>query len=139
LLGDMTAAGRRALAQQLLDAPRLYLSTDADPIATRGERHAVCANGSLSLVNPGSRPARRELVIIYTQRRSEAVAGSVTIGSRQVPIETDRRVNIIPVLLPPGTTKAAISVETPGVRCKSVLVDSLPSVSATLRPVARST
>src|SRR6185503_19464692 len=52
LLGDLSAGARRALAQEMLDAPRLYLSSDADPLTSRGERHDICAHGSLTLVNP---------------------------------------------------------------------------------------
>jgi hypothetical protein len=136
VLGDMTAAGRRALVQQLLDAPRLYLSTDTDPIADRGDRHTICATGSLSLVNPGHRSTRRKLEITYTQQQSGARVGSVTIRSRRVPISTHNHHNFIHVVLPPGTTKAEIAVVTPDVRCASATVDSLPSISAQLVAVA---
>ncbi len=136
VLGTMTAPGRRTLTQQLLDAPRLYLDTDTDPIANRGDRHTICAAGSLSLVNPGRRPVSQNLEINLAQRRSGAHAGQLTINSRQVPISTHRHPNVIHVVLAPGTTKAEITVVTPGVRCASATVDSLPSVSANLTPTS---
>jgi phosphoglycerol transferase len=135
LLGDMSARARRELVQQLLDAPRLYLSSDADPIVSRGDRHDICADGTLTLVNPGTRAVRQQLEITLTQRRSAARRGHVTINARTVPISSGRRGNVIPVDLPPGTTTIKISVNTRGVRCQSVPVVSLPSVSAVLGPV----
>ena len=136
LLGGMTRAEKHALAQQLLDAPRLYLSTDTDPITSRGDRHTICASGSLSLVNPGSHSVRERLEVVYAQRRSGARVGHVTIRSRKVPITTHAGRNVIRVTLPPGTTRAEIAVVTPGVRCASASVDSLPTVSAGLEPTA---
>jgi hypothetical protein len=135
LLGDLSAAGRRALVREMLDAPRLYLSTDADPLTNRGDRHDICGDGSLTLVNPGTRVIRRELEIILIQRRSSARHGAVTIDTRTVAISAGRGGNVIPVDLRPGTTKIEISVDTPRVRCQSVPLVSLPSVSASLRPV----
>jgi hypothetical protein len=135
LLGDLSAGARRALAQQMLDAPRLYLSSDADPLTSRGERHDICADGALTLVNPGTRVVQEQLEITLLQRRSAARHGHVTINARAVPISAGRRGNVIPVALPPGRSTIEISVDTPGVRCQSVPVASLPSVSASLRPL----
>ena len=59
LLGDMSAAARRSLAEEMLDAPLLYLSTDVDSITSRGDIHAVCAEGAFTLVNPGEAHAAR--------------------------------------------------------------------------------
>jgi len=36
-------------AEQMLDAPRLYMATDADPLADRGNKHDICANGSIMI------------------------------------------------------------------------------------------
>ena len=134
LLGAMSARGRRTLAREMLDAPLLYLSTDNDPIASRGDRHDICGAGTLSLVNPGPRPSRRDLEITFTERTSSARRGHVTVDGRRVAIAAGRRANVIPVNVAPGTTKVKISVTTPGVRCRSVPSDFLPSVSATLVP-----
>jgi hypothetical protein len=134
LLGNSTPGARQALAQQLLDAPRLYLSTDADPITTRGERHDICGKGSLTIVNPGKRAVPRELELMFTRRKSSARRGTATIDNRAVPISLGRRNNVITMDVEPGTTTIAISVITPGVRCRSVPADSLPSISATMRP-----
>lgn len=136
LLGDLSAGDRRALARQMLESPRLYLSSDADPLTNRGERRVICADGSLTLVNPGARIVRQQLEITLIQRRSAARRGHVTINTRTVPISAGRRGNVMPVDLPPGTTKIKISVDTPGVRCQSVPVVALPAVAASLRPVA---
>jgi hypothetical protein len=58
----------------------------------------------------------------------------VAIGAKIVRIVAGWGGNVIHVDVPPGTTKIAISVGTPGARCPSAPLDSLPSVSATLRP-----
>jgi len=136
LLRGMSAAARRALARQMLDAPRLYTSTDADPLTNRGEAHEICAHGSITLVNPGARRARSELDIKFRQRESGASSGSVTIGARSVPIIAYTHVNVIPLDVRPGVTNIKISVVTPGVRCRSVPDSSLPQISVQLHPAA---
>jgi hypothetical protein len=133
LLAGTSAVDRRAIARRLLDAPHLYLASDVDPIVDRGDPHPICAHGSLSLVNPAKTPTVQELVIVYARKRSDARFGHVTIGSRRVLIRTDRRSDVVPVTLAPGTTHATIDVKTPGARCGSVPVSALPSVSASLR------
>ncbi len=134
VLGNMTAEQQHALAQQLFDAPRLYLATDADPIADRGDDHPICASGSLTLVNPGSHAVRTRLDVVFDQERSGARVGHVTIHSRKVPISTHAGLNVIRVTLPPGMTNVEIAVVTPGVRCASASVISLPTISASLEP-----
>jgi phosphoglycerol transferase len=134
LLGDMNARARRALAQNMLDAPQLYMSTDADPLVNRGGKREICADGSLTLLNPGTRDVTSELAITFRQRESAANHGRVRIGGRDVEFSANRRVNRIPVTVAPGATKLEISVETPGVRCKSVPAAALPTISVTLRP-----
>lgn len=137
LIGQMSAHDQRALAQRLIDAPRLYLSTDVQPIVDRGGRHAICASGSLSLENPARTRRRRELVIEFTPRSSAARRGYLTIHGHRTPISTDRRVNHISVELRPGTTTVEIAVSTPGLRCASAPEDALPSVSARILPPTR--
>ena len=44
----MSASARHVLAQQMLDAPLLYLSSDAEPMVDRGNRHDVCGRGLAS-------------------------------------------------------------------------------------------
>jgi hypothetical protein len=135
LLGGMSAGARRALAQRLFDAPRLYLSSDVEPLTNRGDRHITCANATVTLVNPGSRRARQLLEVTLTRRRSAARQGQMIVDGRAIPISAGRRAHVVAVELSPGTTEIEISVHTPGVRCQSVPVDSLPAVSASLRPV----
>jgi hypothetical protein len=134
LIGRASAHDQRVLARQLLDAPRLYLSTDAEPIVDRGDRHAICASGSLSLENPAKTRRRRELVVDFDPQSSAARRGYVTIHGHRTPISADRRVNHISVELRPGTTKVEIAVSTPGLRCASAPVDALPTVSARIQP-----
>ena len=134
LLNGMSAGARRELAQQMLDAPRLYMATDADPLADRGNKHDICAKGSITLVNPGARRARSELDITFRQRESAASRGYVEIGARSVPITAYTHVNVIPVDVAPGVTDVKVSVTTPGVRCRSVPDSSLPQISVKLLP-----
>jgi phosphoglycerol transferase len=136
LIGRASAHDQRALSRRLLDAPRLYLSTDVEPIVDRGGRHAICASGSLSLENPTRTRRRRELVIKFDAQSSAARRGYLTIHGHRTPISADRRVNHISVALRPGTTRVGIAVSTPGLRCASAPLDALPSVSARVRPIA---
>ena len=133
LLGNMNAAAKRALAQQMLDAPRLYLSTDAVPIVGRGDPQEICSSGSILLVNPGTRGAHGRLKVVIRKRQSGAYRGRVTINGRSVAIATGYRGNRIAVDIPPGTTRIKISVKTPGVRCAAVPLNALPITSAELR------
>jgi len=135
LLRGMDAGARRALAQRMLDAPQLYMSSDVDPLTNRGDRLAICADATITLVNPGSRTVRENLQIGYKQRESAAHEGHVTIGSRTVPITAYKHLNVIPLRVPPGTTTIKVSVTTPGVRCQSVPDASLPSITAALQQV----
>jgi hypothetical protein len=137
LLGNLSATARRALARAMLDAPRIYLATDVETITSRGTGHVICDAGSLSLVNPGPRPVRQDLQITFTQRRSSAQHGHVTINHRNAPFLAGH-VDTIAVTLPHGTTTIPISVDTPEVRCASVPRDSLPAISASLVPLPSS-
>jgi len=132
LLGNMSAGARAVLARRMLDAPRIYLSSDADPLTSRGGPQAICARGSLRLVNPGTRSVREELELTLHERQSTAQRGRVTIGTRTALISAGRA-NFISVNIPPGTTRIDVSVDTPGVRCGSTPTSAFPSVSASLR------
>ncbi len=136
LLGHASAHDQRVLVRQMLDAPRLYQSTDAQPIVDRGGDHAICASGSLSLENPAKTRQRRELVIEFDPQNSATRHGYVTVHGRRIPISADRRVKHISVNLRPGTTKVQIAVSTPGLRCASAPVNALPTVSARILPVS---
>jgi phosphoglycerol transferase len=135
LLRGMDADERRALAQRMLDAPQLYMATDVDPLTNRGDRQEICAAATITIVNPGADTVREELELSFKQRRSDARDGQVTINSGVVPITAFKHVNIIPLQVEPGTTTIRITVDTPGVRCRSVPTASLPSMAAALRPV----
>ena len=135
LLGGMSAADRHALAQQMLDAPRLYSKTDNDPIQTRGGRQAVCADATLTLVNPGRHAAKQDLAIKFTPRTSTARHGYVTIDHHRISIEADSDTHVFPVDLRPGNSTVTIHVHTPGVRCQSTPTNTLPTISTGLGPV----
>jgi len=134
LLAGASSAQRRALVRKLLDAPRLYLHTDVEPTVDRGGSHVICADGSLTLVNPGPHHARRDLQIAFIAGRSAARRAWVMVGDRRVPISPEVPTRV-PIDLRPGTTMVPIAVHTPGLRCASARVDALPSVSAELRPI----
>jgi len=88
----------------------------------------------LSLVNPGPHPHPQLLEITFTQRTSNAHHGHVTVNGQRISIAAGYRTNVIPVDLAPGTTRVRISIGTPGVRCRSVPTNVLPTISATLLP-----
>ena len=132
-LSGMSSTVRHDLVRRMLDAPRLYLATDADPIVNRGETHEICARGSISLVNPGRATVKRNLAVRLKRRLSNAAYGHLTLGSRSVSIRADGLSQRMLIDVAPGTTKIKVSVETRGVRCESAPPDTLPSVSATLR------
>jgi phosphoglycerol transferase len=139
LLGDMSASARRALALQMLDAPRLYLASDAIPLPNRGTPQDICARGTLRLVNPGTRPVRQDLLITLYPQQSSAQHGHIAIHTETVPITAASNGNLIPVDLTPGTTTVNIFVNTPDVRCQSTPSASLPAVSASLGPIPTTT
>ena len=135
LLANMSASAQRLLAQQMLNAPRLYLTTDTEPIVGRGERHNVCREAGITLVNPGSRAVAEQLEITLARRQSEVRGGQVQVGNRISPILARWRANVIPVDVLPGTTTVHVTVDTGGVRCQSTPTSALPSISATLQVV----
>ena len=124
----------RALAQRMLDAPQLYMSTDADPLVNRGGKREICARGTVTLVNPGTKHVESDLAITFRERESAAKAGRVGVGNREAQFSADKHVNVVPVTVAPGVTKLDLTVETPGVRCKSVPSASLPTISVALHP-----
>jgi hypothetical protein len=134
LLRGMSTDQRDALVHEMLDAPRLYMSTDVDPLTNRGEKDDICGRGSLTLVNPGSHRARSELQVRFRQRESATAHGHVTIGAHTTLISVNRGVNVIPIDVRPGVTDIRISVGTPDVRCKSVPGAALPSIEVKLFP-----
>lgn len=134
LLGDVSPTARQALAMQMLDAPRLYLSADADALTARGDTKQICATGSLWLVNPARTSVRTTLEIKLQQRLSGARDGHLVVNGRTVPITAGSRANSVPLDLAPGTTHIKLFVTTPHVRCGATLTQTLPAVSARLAP-----
>ncbi len=134
LLRGMHEAARRALARQMLDAPQLYVSSDADPLTDRGGEHDVCADATIQIVNPGDQAVREHLEIKFDQQESAAREGRVLIEGRTVPITAGGRPNVIGLDVQPGVTTIKVTVDTPRVRCRSVPDLALPSISVELRP-----
>ena len=134
LLRGMSADARSALAQKMLDAPQLYVSSDADPLTDRGGKYDVCARATITIVNPGAHRARVDLDVVFQQRESSAGDARIAIGSRIVPISAGKRAHGIRLHVRPGVTTIKFSVYTPGVRCRSVPDKSLPSISVKLHP-----
>jgi hypothetical protein len=138
LLGGLNEDARRALAQRMLDAPRLYLASDVDPSRNRGGKTSICAEGTLTLVNPGDHPSAQVLAVTLRREESTARTGSVSINKHIDEIPADGNAHRFPLTVPPGTSTVEISVVTPRARCASTPLDALPEVSATLRPASAS-
>ncbi len=132
-LSSVSSTDRQKLVRRMLNAPRLYMATDADPIVGRGGAEEICARGSISLVNPGRKAVNRNLAVTLTRRLSNASRGRLIVGSRSVPIPADGLSQVMLTKVVPGTTKIKVLVQTPGVRCESAPPDTLPTVSARLR------
>jgi len=133
LLHGMSGRARRALAQQMLDAPRVYLSSDIDPLRNRGESLDICARGQAILVNPGHQSVRETLELTFRQRQLAATLGQVTVNGRPASASTDRHGTGVTIDLRPGTTDVGIAVKTGGVRCQSTPMNGLPTISASFR------
>lgn len=133
LLATTDAAGRRAIARRMLDAPLLYLSADVDPIRNRGSAQSICRSGALILVNPAHHRVTRQLSLTFVPRGLVDRRGYLTLGHRRIPIVVDGRQHVR-LVLPPGRTDVGIRIRTHDVRCESVLLDMISSVSVSLVP-----
>jgi hypothetical protein len=131
----MNAAAGHALAQQMFDAPRVYYETDAVPIGSRAGRDEICGSGTVTFVNPVHQSVRRDLSVKFNKRNSTARHGFVTIAGKRSAISADDEKHLFPVDVPPGTSTIQISVRTPGVRCESTPLDTLPRITIDLRTV----
>jgi hypothetical protein len=136
LLAGLTRHERHTLAQEYLDLPRLYLSSDADPITDRGGKHNICAKARLQLVNPGGRPTSQHLQVVLDPERADVESATLTIAGRTVRVSDDPDGTRVPVTLEPGTTAGEITVQTPGVTCGETFDGELPAVEASLEVTA---
>ena len=146
LRASTSASTRRAIARHMLDAPRVYLSTDVDPIRNRGAAQPLCDSATLLLVNPGPTPRRTTLTLAVTPKGSVDRSGRLIVGRHRTPITVGHRGSAginrptkqdVPIVLPPGTTKAELRIHTHDVRCESVQFDRLTTISVSLRPPDR--
>ncbi len=119
----------------MLDAPRLYFDTDADPIRGRDGRHVICGAGTITFVNPGRDTVARDLAVELDAWDSNATHGYVTIVGHRLPITADDHTSVFRIAVAPGTSTIRVSVNTPDVRCASTPLSTLPVVSTELRPV----
>jgi hypothetical protein len=133
LLATTDAAARSAIARRMLEAPLVYLSTDVDPIRDRGSAKSICRTGELVLVNPSHHHVTRELSLNFAPRGLVDRRGYLTLGHRRIPIVADGPQHVR-LVLAPGRTNVGIRVRTHDVRCESVLLDMLSTVSASLVP-----
>ena len=138
LLRGMSVTARHALAQQMLDAPRLYLASDVDPSRNRGGSTSVCAAATITLVNPGDHSSAQALRVTLTRDQSATRDGTVSTANGTSAIPADGNSHVFPVTVPPGTSTIKITAVTPRVRCASTPLDALPEVSAGLQPASAS-
>ena len=139
-------AATQGIARRLLHAPRLYLSTDVDPIRNRGATQPVCRAADFVFVNP-SRTARLVTLELRLNPLGEInAAGRLLVGRRSIRVPVGRRAGSGPrhpskqsvrLTLPPGETHAQLRLTPRGVRCGSVQFDQLTTVSVSLRPSDR--
>jgi hypothetical protein len=132
LIGSLSPTDRRRLTRELLDAPRLYMNSDAAPVVNRGEPRATCQRASITIINPGDRTVRRDLELTYDQAHSHATRGDVRANRRRIAITTEH-VNVVPLHLRHGTTTFTVHIDTPHARCDTIDVAALPRLSAKLR------
>ena len=135
LLRGLSTGARHALVQQMLDAPRIYVDTDADPIRGRDGRHVICRAGTIMLVNPGRDSVPRDLAIKLDPRDSNATNGDVTIAGRRRSIAADDQTHMFRIEVAPGTSTIKVSANTPDLRCASTPLNTLPAVATELLPV----
>ena len=147
LQAQSSPADLRDIARRLLHAPRIYLSTDADPIRNRGATQPVCRSADLVFVNPSSHPRSATLHLDLTPLGAIDRHGRLRFRGRSIPIVVGRSVaagprrpskQAIRLVLPPGESHADLQVTPHGVRCASVQFDRLTTVSVSLVPSDRS-
>ena len=134
LLRGMNADARGALARQMLDAPQLYASSDAEPLTDRAGKYDICARATITIVNPGAHRVYEDLDIVFRPRVSAARNARIEIGSQTVRIVPGRHARGIRLHVRPGVSKYKVSVDTPGVRCASVPDASLAQISVSMHP-----
>ena len=137
----------RDIARRLLHAPRIYLSTDVDPIRNRGATQPVCRSADVVFVNPSRHPRSATLHLDLSPLGAIDSHGRLRFHGRSIPIVVGRRVVAGPrrpskqsvrLVLPPGETHADLQLTPHGVRCASVQFDQLTTVSVSLVPSDRS-
>ncbi len=143
LAAETSASDRRAIVRRLLHAPRVYLSTDVDPIRNRGATQPVCRTAQLIFVNPGRTKRRVTLQLNVTPNGDIDPRGRLRFRGESIPIAVGQRAATgarnpskpkIELVLPAGETRAEVKFRPHDVRCASAQFDQLTTVSVSLRP-----
>lgn len=139
-----TSAERQAIARQLLQAPRLYTTTDVDPIRNRGTGQPVCREASFVFVNPSRRTQAVTLDLTFRPYGGVDDLGSFSFRHHSTPVHVGRRTGpeltifskpTLQLRLPPGQSTAALHLHPHGIRCASAQLDRLTTVRAAIAPV----
>src|SRR5439155_25071567 len=117
-------------------APRLYLASDVDPSRNRGGNTSICAEATITFVNPGDHSSAQALSVTLTRDQSAARNGTVSTANGTGAIPADGNGHVFAVTVPPGTSTIKITAVTPRVRCASTPLGALPEVSARLQPAS---
>lgn len=133
LLAGLDGPARARLRRRMLDAPRLYLDSTADPVTDRGDPHAVCRDATLRLVNAGHHPVHAVLVLELARGHSDSTGGTIELGGRRIRLLPDEQTRVL-LALQHGTTAVPIVVRNPRVRCDNVEHDDLPTIAAHFVP-----
>jgi len=132
LLAGLGDQQRHRVALHMLDAPRIYLSTDVDPIRNRGKSQPICATGTALIVNPSHHRTDVRLRVTLTPKGVVKPVAHVTLQGRTFATPVAPPPREFHVSVAPGTTSVGIRIETPEVRCGSVQLDELTTVSVSL-------
>ena len=132
LLPGLSGQQRHRVALRMLNAPRIYLSTDVDPIRNRGTNQPICATGTALIVNPSHHQVDVRLGVTLTPKGEVNPVGHVTVQGRSVATPVAPPPREFHLVLAAGTTPVAITIETPDVRCASTQLDQLTTVSVSL-------
>ena len=132
LLAGLGDQQRHRVALHMRDAPRIYLSTDVDPIRNRGKPQPICATGTALIANPSQHRVDVRLRVRFTPKGVVKPVGHVTAQGRSFAMHVAPPPREFHLSVAPGITSVGLRIETPEVRCGSVQLDQLTMVSVSL-------
>jgi hypothetical protein len=112
----------------MLHAPRVYLSSDVDPIRNRGESQPICATATALVVNPAHHRVHANVRFEFKQHGSIVPVGHVVVNHRRFSVPTTEP-RTVRLALGPGITPVHLRVDTPHTRCASAQTQELATVS----------